>query len=412
MTKSNYKILFLCDFFNRTSGASAVFPQHYKSLPFVSEDSLLLVKEVMEPHPDLEIQNHIRIANGAQAVDEYVSGEYDIVHWFKSASNILFDEFVTEMKKRRIRRVPIVTHVLQNPSYRGNFVTINELKFSAKFVFIDKTSYNNKRYAFIPKESKAMIYCNYRTPSDIEAFDNIYKDVKKEPCDAIVFGRGSSLVKCPHDMFERVFDKIDNPKKFVIVGGKGGTWIEEKINERRGLYEVEWVQHLPYEEWIKKIVQFDVFLYYLPDDAFSSIDGTLGQAMLQGKPVVYYGPGAPAERFHDANALVAKTPDELPELCNRLAKDPELRRRIGTKGRETTIKDFSIKPTLKNFKRVYDEVYEIPSPAGFSIPVSFLIWQFLNQPKVRVFRIGVGKILHGDFSPIVNHLCRFWGRKK
>lgn len=408
MAKSNYKILFLCDFFNRTSGASAVFPMHYKRLPFVSEDSMLLVKEIMEPHPDIDIQKHIRIANGAQAVEEYVKGHYEIVHWFKSASNILFDEFVEEMEKREMKDVPIVTHVLQNPSYHGNFVSISELKHSTKFVFIDKTSYNNKRYAFIPKGAKEMAYCTYSQPGDIEIYDKIYQDVKKESCDAVVFGRGSSLVKCPFDMFERVFDKIDGPKKFIIVGGKGGTWIEEKIKERKGLYEVEWIQHLPYEDWIKEIVQFDVFLYYLPDDAFSSIDGTLGQAMLQGKPVVYYGPGAPAERFHDGNALVAKTPDELPELCNKLAKDPELRRNIGAKGRETTIKDFGIETTLRIFGKVYGEVYDNPSPASYTIPLSFRWWHFTNQPKMRILRIGMEKILHGNFSPIINHINRLF----
>lgn len=82
------------------------------------------------------------------------------------------------------------------------------------------------------------------------------------------------------------------------------------------------------------------FLYYLPLKAYSSIDGTLGEAMLLQKPVIYYGPEAPKERLiHGYNSLIANNKEEISVLCNKLAKDEEMRLQLGLKAREIIFVD-------------------------------------------------------------------------
>ena len=156
-------------------------------------------------------------------------------------------------------------------------------------------------------------------------------------------------------MFD-VFDKINYPKSFIIVGGGKKQWIIREINKRKK-YSVKLIDNLRYEEWIKVLNSFDVFLYYLPLKAYSSIDGTLGEAMLLQKPVIYYGPEAPKERLiHGYNSLIANNKEEISVLCNKLAKDEEMRLQLGLKARETTLENFSIETTIDSYNILYNKL--------------------------------------------------------
>lgn len=297
------------------------------------------------------------------------------IHYFKGASsNILMDMIALVGKQ-----VPIIATICQVPSYHNLWLTPFELKNIWHFVFIDKAAYNNKLIKFLPNKVKSQIYCS--------GF-NIYKDYsnvpKREPDGKIVYGRGSSSIKCPKDMID-LFNKIDVPNKvFRIVGIEEDSWIRE---EAKKYSNVEVYGMLPGNEWIEMCNSFDVFLYQIPKNCHSSIDGTLGLAMLLGKPVVYMGSEAPKERFHDnKNGFVANNADEFVEYATKLGKDSMLRKKIGEKGRLSTICDFTPEERTKRYKEIYKSLVHYQ----FNIPASYWLDFFLkNKNQAKQFLFGI-----------------------
>ena len=85
--------------------------------------------------------------------------------------------------------------------------------------------------------------------------------------------------------------------------------------------------------WLRLLNKFDVFLYHLPEKIYSSIDGTLGDAMLLKKAVVYFGPEAPKERLiNGVNGLIAKTEEEITQAQkNQSEKVSEMLKEISQK---------------------------------------------------------------------------------
>lgn len=407
-----YKILFLTGAFSYGGGATAALISFIERMPFISPDSKIYVKKVLAYCRNEKINSMIVSENGKNALLEFINGNYDFIHWFKSADYKIFSELLSARKKVS-RNVPILTYVLQNPTYRYGLLTPKELKYSKHIVFIDKASYNNTLLSFIPDTCKSMIYCNFRTEQDIWNMDELGRTLNvKKDSNKIVFGRGSTLNKCPKDMFEKVFDRINcDNKKFVIVGHGIRYWIEDKIKDREGKYDVDLFDSLSYEKWIEKLLSFDIFLYYLPEDAYSSLDGTLGQAMFYGIPVVYYGPDAPKERFtHGYDGFVADTKDDIVKYCNMLASDPELRQKIGENGRKTNIEKFNINITLGDFENVYNAMIDNNVNNQTKVPLSYLCYFYRYQimnPFVRsteVLRKVIGLITHGKFLELMNRI--------
>ena len=184
-----------------------------------------------------------------------------------------------------------------------------------------------------------------------------------------------------------VYNKITYPhKKFIIAGIKQNSWVEEKAEKYN---DIEVIGTKPFEEWLKICNEFDIFLYYIPKDSHSSIDGTLGQAMLLEKPVVYYGPEAPKERFiNGENALIAEEVEQIPELCDRLANDFDLRYRLGKNARLTSIRDFHINTTIKLYNELYDNVRK-RIKLQVKIPYKYYI-KFYSYCWKRIFKSQLG----------------------
>lgn len=407
-----YKVLFLAGSFSYGGGATSALISFIEKMPFISPDSKIYVNKIFKLCRNERINSMIVSSTGKDAFNEFINGNYDIVHWFKSADSKIFSELMSASKKVS-RKIPILTYVLQNPTYRYGLLTPNELKNSKRIVFIDKASYNQALLSFIPETNKSMIYCSFRTDEDIQHMDELRRllNVKKDS-DKIVFGRGSTLNKCPKDMFEKVFDRINcDNKKFVIIGHGIRYWIEDKIKDREGKYDVELYGMLSYEKWIEKLLSFDIFLYYLPEDAYSSLDGTLGHAMFYGIPVVYYGPDAPKERFtHGYDGFVAETKDDVVKYCNMLASDPELRKKIGENGRKTNLEKFNLNNILGDFEKVYNSIIENNINNQTQIPLSYLCYYYrthITNPFVRsaeVLRKVIGLIARGHFLELKNRI--------
>lgn len=205
-------------------------------------------------------------------------------------------------------------------------------------------------------------------------------------------------------MFE-VFDRIDVPNKlFRIVGIEDNSWIIREAAKRNN---VEVYGKLSKEKWIEMCNSFDVFLYQLPEDCFSSIDGTLGLAMLLGKPVVYMGSSAPKERFHNnQNGFVAESIEEMIHYATILGRDSKLRNEIGERGRLSTINDFKPETRIQKYKELYQN---IQTHATFHIPYSYTLF-FLTKNKKQTKEYIRG-ILRIKFKTIY-HIYRKLKRKR
>lgn len=387
--RKKYKVVFCIDNYIKDGGASSALINYCRNNPFL-ESPVIFCRNLITNGRKLDEQ--VQKGSGKDIIDFYIEHSYDLIHWFKSDGDELFFQITDELKKRKVF-IPIVTTMCQQPTFPFYQLSIREIEYSLVTVFIDKTAYDNRYYSFIPKKNKRMIY--FGTKKDHFAFyEKMVKSYNPQKAEGepIIYGRGSSLIKCPRDMFE-VFDAIAPPKKFIIVGDGDRTWIEKEIAKRKNQYEIELIGNLPYLKWLEVESTFDVFLYYLPPDAYSSIDGTLGEAMLMSKPVVYCGPEAPKERFENGyNALVADHPSEIAPLCNKLADDPLLREKMGRMACETTKRDFKLETTISKYNELYRDVLDMSYKDFPQVPVFvrlkyFYDFVFIPQMNYKLFRL-------------------------
>lgn len=315
---------------------------------------------------DIEVEE----GNGRFVFDTFIQAEYDLIHWFRAESALLFEELCMEMVAQK-RILPIVTTVCQYPREFRLRLTPNEIKYNQCIVFIDKHAYACKFNKSILNDRKQMIYFG------IHYDENLYTRYNKlspvgESVD-VKFGRGSSLNKCPKNMIAW-FSKINIPQKqFCIVGvGDKPEWLKKEITKYKLETNVEIIPHLNFEEWLLKVSSFDIFLYQIPLNSYSSIDGTMQAAMLFSKPIVYYGSEPPKELIeHGVSGFIANNKSEFIHYATLLATDIELRIRMGQKANERLLSEFNWKVTVENYKTLYQKVLSL-EPTESVLPFQYL----------------------------------------
>lgn len=305
----------------------------------------------------------------------YALKEYnaEIVIFFKAAKSLIdksiFTKFVS-VKKGLGDGVRVITVVCQRPSNPNTVLTPFEIKNSDHLIFIDRTAYNDSLYSFIPENRKSWTYLTIpdNGPNPLDKYLKTDYSLKN---DEVVFGRGSSFNKCPKDILEP-FDKIKfgGKKKFVIVGvPKSHNWLVSKVNKREK-DDVVTYPLMGFDEWMEKVSKFDIGLYILPVDAHSSIDGTLGQMMRIGLPVIVGGAPAPKERIiHGENGFIADSIPEIVHYAELLANNQELRERMGKGARKSTI-ELNSESWIAKLEDVIEKVRGIKEEVPISVPVS------------------------------------------
>ena len=80
--------------------------------------------------------------------------------------------------------------------------------------------------------------------------------------------------------------------------------------------------------------EFDIFGYPLIEDTYATSEKALQEAMWAGiPPVVFAHGGVRCLVEHERTGLVVETEDEYARAIERLAGDPDLRRRLGDEAR-------------------------------------------------------------------------------
>lgn len=361
-------VLYITSYCDAKDGvSSAVFSQYEMDEKFVGEQ--MIIYKWKDCIPDY--YNAVS-SNNKETIRDFVNKGPLLIHYFRGIpSNIL-----KQVLKIVGQENPIIMTVCQSPFFKPLLLSPFEIRTAWKIVFIDKTSYTCSLLDFLPIEKKTMTYLS----SDLYIKET---ETLRRPQNSpyIIYGRGSTIAKCPHNMFE-VFDKINIlNKKFVIVGiPDGNNWVRKEAAKRDN---VEVYGMLSQNEWFKMCASFDIFLYHLPLSSYASVDGNLGLAMLMRKPVVYMGSDAPKERFvHGENGYVADSIEDMAMYATALGQDRELRYTIGENARKSTIKDFNGRERMKVYKNIYETVTKnIHSPIPLSYYIFYLRYCFKEVLK-------------------------------
>jgi len=384
------KILYVIDKINIGGATDYLF---LLALENMTESNVLVAcKQNVRNFESIPLNISIVLMNGKSICDLFVQQRFDLIHWFKAEGSELFDDFCKQMI-REDRLIPVVTTVCQYPREFKQRLTPNEIKYSQKIIFIDKHSLNKKLNNEILVQRKKMIYFGTKLSLDIQTTSS--------PHEYVLFGRGSSLNKCHPKLINWYHSIGIENKKFCIVGiGSNAEWLDVEVSKYRLNEFVEIIPHLPYNEWLDKVSSFDIFLYQLPLDSYSSIDGTMQAAMMYGKPIVYYGPEPPKELLiHGESGFIAKNKDEFVEYATMLANDAELRLKIGNNARERLQQYFDWQKTIESYKNIYLEILDL-TPTIQRLSLIFYANYYYAQLvfKIRVF---ISKLFSKSFKKYI-----------
>lgn len=301
------------------------------------------------------------------------SGKYNVIHWWKSSVDCVFRKVFKNIGKRP----PLLMTLCQVPSRAKYGLSISNYKYTNKVVFVCKAAMRHWRVRDYPYDDSEMIYFG----TFCQSFRNEKRERKYSCFNGIVYGRGSSLGKCPTwaiDAFAGV--GIDN-SKFIIVGS--GKRSDKKRLLKKIVYyniedKVELVGQLGEKEWLDTVADLDIFFYGLEKKGFSAIDGTMQDAMLMGIPIVYLGPPGPAELIeHGKTGYIAKNYNEFVRYANKLANDKEKRDEFGCRARDRIYKIFSYEMTVQKYVSLYvsmiDENNKKMTMVDRKIPLKFIV---------------------------------------
>lgn len=364
------KILFLIQNYHIIDGSSMALYEYINENKSITEYKILC-RRYTEKQPNLNID----IVNSSEDIkNEILKEDYNIIHYFKTHGYDLFNWTLKAIVQAK-KRIPIVTTICQRPSYKGMLLSPKEIEKSNILVHIDIASLNDNLYKFIPTNKKFLNYFG-RQKSNLDLTENIRAQYKSNSKFTII-GRGSSLNKCPKDIIQ-IYDKLKIPnKKLIIVGITPNSWLHQICKNRS---DITLIPPVPYIEWLKICNSFDIFWYYIPSTSHSSIDGTLGDAMLLGKPIVYMGSEAPKERFKQDDGFIASNKAEMISYLNILSQDKNLRDHIGENARKTIIENFSLTTTITNYNYIYNKINNI-NYINTKIPVNYKLYFYLKSIK-------------------------------
>ena len=375
----SYRVLFLIDYFDKNAGASGAMSRIINNDPIL-EDYMVLATKVGEIPEGFKIKV---IDSYTQIIEILNNNHFDFIHYYKANGRFIFPRMIRAIRGSK-SNLPIITTVCQQPNIKNLYLTPSEIYYSSLLVFIDRTAYNCPLIKFISDDKKRFTYLG--CSEDLIRITQKLISTRKEN-NGVVFGRGSTANKC-HKDFIKIFNSIDiKNKSFIIVGIKDKTKLKVEQNN------IEVLGVLSLSKWLEKCNEFDIFLYILPENAHSSIDGTLGHAMLLEKPIVYYGPDAPKERIqHGINGLIASNISEIPTLCEYLVRYPVKAKKMGKIARQTTIECFNFKRTLDNYHSFYSELQDTNHIMTTHIPCTYTFnycinnWSIIIKSKLIIYR--------------------------
>ena len=165
-------------------------------------------------------------------------------------------------------------------------------------------------------------------------------------------------------------------------------WIAE-----HGIFDhVHLVGALPQHEVAALMGKSDIFVFpsiVATDGQMDGIPVSLMEAMAAGKPVIASSiSGIPELVHHEVSGLLvdAAHPERVAQAITRLVRDPALRERMGTAGRQKVRQAFDVRRNVTALIKLLDGEVETGEVAGPDW-ISALNWSRLNATAVGVRRV-------------------------
>lgn len=374
MVSDMKNIAVLIDVYNRYGGACKAAHSYSSSVKDYGYNSYVVCNNTLKG--EIAPEGVYELNSIEKCRNFLVQNHIDVIHYFKASKGLLngslFKKMVVAAEKVD-NEIRILTTVCQQPSYGKYILTPFEIRHSDHILFIDKTAYNDPMFNFIPEERKSWIYLTAsKSMIHNSIMDNYVKQNYETNNNTIVFGRGSTLNKCPKDTIS-IYDRIGVPedKKFVVVGvPEEPNWFTKEVKKRGGNDIHTYPMQLPMD-YLKIVSSFDILLYYLPKVSYSSRDGSLRDAMRLGLPVVVYGPPVLKETvINGVDGFYAETKDEFVRYAELLAKDASLRETMGRSARRLYFEQAPEIHWTKAYTQIIEDLLHSNKRQGIKCPLN------------------------------------------
>jgi glycosyltransferase involved in cell wall biosynthesis/peptidoglycan/xylan/chitin deacetylase (PgdA/CDA1 family) len=222
-------------------------------------------------------------------------------------------------------------------------------------------------------------------PTTIDTHE--YKPVPKSENGTVCIGWSGSHTTIEHFMFaipmlKKLKQKYGDKIRFVVIGDK--NFVEPELN----------ISGLPWrkEDEVKEINQFDIGIMPLPDQEWTK--GKCGlkglQYMAMGVATIMSPVGVNVEIVQDGvNGFLAGTEEEWIEKLSLLIENPELRKRLGSKGRRTVEQNFSVDSVKDVYLHYFNKLTGQGTPM-FVISLDFeLFWGVRDVKTVDEYKDNI-----------------------
>jgi glycosyltransferase involved in cell wall biosynthesis len=183
--------------------------------------------------------------------------------------------------------------------------------------------------------------------------EGVEREGRKDGVVVCASGR-ASFARHP-EAFVRLAQRLTHSRSGLrcqwIGGGELQPEMEELIRDLDLAGKLEVTGWLSHEDALRRLARADVFVHYSRWDA---IPNTVLEAMALGLPVVASDIPANRELIRPGeNGLLAASEIELLEKTLQLADDPELRKRLGVRGRAIVSEEYSRRRLLEEISTLY-----------------------------------------------------------
>ena len=155
------------------------------------------------------------------------------------------------------------------------------------------------------------------------------------------------------NLCQRLTDSRNGLRCAWIGGGEEETAVRRDLENMNLLAKVELTGWLDAPQARRRMGGLDVFVHYSRWDGLPNV---VLEAMALGLPVVASDiPGNRDAVIHGETGFLARSEVELLEYCLRLADDRDLRRRLGSAGRERVLREFDRTRALARLQELYQK---------------------------------------------------------
>ncbi len=159
--------------------------------------------------------------------------------------------------------------------------------------------------------------------------------------------------------------------QYTLVGDGPERLRLERLAERLSIADrVKFLGAVPRSEALAQLAASDIVLHPSLHDSSGWV---CIEAMAAGRPIVCLDCGGPAQQVTDDTAIKvsaatgAAAVDGLSSAILRLARDPDLRQRLGDAGRRRVAQEFASESRATTLAAIYEEVLDVPSGSALDV---------------------------------------------